>query len=106
VTERDRTAELLRAARSDAFAHGFDDRVLRRWQLSQRAGDSATDDWDRMLQRQFVRMAPLAAAAVLVLTVINAGGRSQEQALLDAALDLPPVTLGSAYDDAFAGVPR
>ncbi|QJR36813.1 hypothetical protein [Gemmatimonas groenlandica] len=89
---------LREAAGHVAFAPGFADRVMARRAATRAAGDSSTDSSTDALQYVFVRLAPLAAAAVLVLSTVNlmnASGRGQP--ILDRLFGLPTVTLASAY---------
>ena len=85
---------LREAAGRAAFAPGFADRVMARRAATRTSTDASTD----ALQYVFVRLAPLAAAAVLVLSTVNlmnASGRGQP--VIDRLLGLPTVTLASAY---------
>lgn len=73
-----------------SFTPGFADRVMAR-RAAMRSAPEA-------LQYVFVRLAPLAAAAVLVMSTINfvsASGRGQP--VVDRVLGLPTVSLVSAY---------
>lgn len=83
---------LVRAAAPQAFGSGFRDRVL--------AGIAERRDTTlgTALERQFIRIVPLAAAATLLLAGYNWwGGRANAGSTLDAALNLPQVTLATAY---------
>jgi hypothetical protein len=85
---------LREAAGRAAFAPGFANRVMARRAATRPSGESSTD----ALQYVFVRLASLAAAAVLVLSTVNlmnASGRGQP--IIDRLFGLPTVTLASAY---------
>ncbi|NJD19330.1 MAG: hypothetical protein FIA95_08640 [Gemmatimonadetes bacterium] len=74
-----------------AFDAGFADRVMARLREEPSLSDG--------LQGAFFRLAPLAAAAILVLAAANlAGTQESGQPLLDRVLRLRPVTLGAAVD--------
>ncbi len=89
----DAVGALLRANAPDRFDAGFTDRVLTRLREDQSLSAA--------LQRQFVRIVPLAAAASLLLASINWwGGRSTHASVIDAALNLPQVNLATAYASA------
>ena len=84
-------AALLRANAPDRFDAGFSERVLTRLRAEETSLTAA-------LQRQFVRIVPLAAAASLVLAALNWwGARSTHTSVIDAALNLPQVSLATAY---------
>ena len=89
---------LREAAGPVAFTPGFTDRVMaRQAALRASSADSADPSIDA-LRYVFVRLAPLVAAAVLVLStanLLNASGRGQP--ILERLLGLPTVTLASAY---------
>ncbi|HEX6747290.1 MAG TPA: hypothetical protein VF092_08310 [Longimicrobium sp.] len=85
---------LLRAQRRDAFAPGFAHRVMRRVRDEQAAPGAA---FAAALQRQFLRLAPLAAAAVVALAAWNLREADARQSPVDAALGLPAVTIEAAY---------
>ena len=92
------TDDALRAIREAAglvaFAPGFADRVMAR----RAATDTTRDRSSDALRYVFMRLAPLAAAAVLVLSTVNlmsASGRGQP--VIDRLFGLPTVTLASAY---------
>ena len=90
--EQDRTATLVHEAAPTHFEAGFSTRVLDRVraQRETRLGSS--------LERQFVRIVPLAAAATIFLAAFNWwGGHESATSAIDAALNLPQVTLSSAY---------
>ena len=85
-----RMASLRQQAGPAAFEAGFADRVMARLERQ----TSLTDG----LRTAFVRLAPLAAAAVLVLATVNLmNTRTSGQPLLDRVLQLQPVSLAAAY---------
>jgi hypothetical protein len=90
--ERDleaRMARLRQMAGPVAFEAGFADRVMARLGEQPSLSDG--------LQVAFFRLAPFAAAAILVLAAANmAGTRQGGQPLLDRVLSLRPVTLDAA----------
>jgi hypothetical protein len=87
----DALGALLRANAPDRFDPGFSERVLARLHGEQLSLTAA-------LQRQFLRIVPLAAAAALLLAAINWwGGRSTDASVIEAALNLPQVSLSTAY---------
>jgi len=88
----DPVAGLIRDAAPDRFDAGFGGRVLARLRADREPSLSAT------LERQFLKLVPLAAAASLMLAGYNWwSARSTSSSAIDAALNLPQVTLGSAY---------
>ena len=83
---------LVRDAAPERFESGFSGRVLARLRADREPSLST------MLERQFVRIVPLAAAASLMLAAYNWWGtREMASSIVDAALNLPQVTLASAY---------
>ena len=85
-------AMLVRAAAPHSFGSGFRDRVLS--SIAERRDTTLVT----ALERQFIRIVPLAAAAALLLAGYNWwGGRDTSATTLDAALNLPQVTLATAY---------
>ncbi|MEO6878351.1 MAG: hypothetical protein ABI205_07715 [Gemmatimonadaceae bacterium] len=94
-TGDDPLALLVRTAAPRAFSTGFRDRVL--------AGVGARREatLGSALERQFIRIVPIAAAVTLLLAGYNWwGGRQTSASSLDAALNLPGVTLAAAYTPA------
>ena len=88
----DALARLLRDASPSGFEHGFADRVQSRL-LAER-----TQTLPRALEHYFIRVVPLAAAATLILAAYNWwGARDTSSSVLDAALNLPQVSVASAY---------
>ena len=85
---------LLRANVPDRFDPGFSQRVLIRLRAEEQSLAGA-------LQRQFLRIVPLAAAASLLLASFNWwSARSTHASVIDAALNLPQVNLATAYASA------
>jgi len=85
-----RMARLRQRAGPVAFEAGFADRVMARLERQ----PSLTDG----LQTVFLRLAPLAAAAVLVLATVNLlNTRTSGQPFFDRVLQLQPVSLAAAY---------
>jgi len=83
---------LVRSAAPEHFAEGFSGRVLARLRADHEPSLSTT------LERQFIRIVPLAAAASLLLAAYNWWGTHEtSSSAIDAALNLPQVTLASAY---------
>ncbi len=76
-----------------AFHDGFTDRVLARLERS-----SADLSPTVALERVFLKLAPLAAAAVLLIATMNVlTSRTSGQPLVDRVLGLKTVTLAAAY---------
>ena len=85
----DELEPLLRAARADAFAPGFADRVLRR------VGER--QDVSTVLARQFVRLVPAVLAASLALAATNWWhARDSAASPLAGAIGLPGATVAAA----------
>lgn len=85
---------LREAAGQVAFAPGFTDRVMARRAATRLPTDRSAEG----LLYVFVRLAPLAAAAVLVLSTANLmSANGHDRPLLDRLFSLPTVTLASAY---------
>ena len=85
-----RLARLRTMAGPAAFEAGFADRVMVRLGHQPSLADG--------LQAVFLRLAPLAAAAVLVLGAINfANSRSSDRPFVDRVLSLQAVNLAAAY---------
>jgi len=83
---------LVRDAAPSRFDEGFVRRVASRLRESREALLSTA------LERQFRRVVPIAAAASLMLAAYNWwGGRDSGSSTLEAALNLPRVSLSSAY---------
>ena len=89
----DALASLIRGAAPTSFAAGFADRVGAR--LSADKSGSLSD----ALERQVRRIVPFVAAASLVLAAYNWwSARGTSSSAIDAALNLPRVTLSAAYE--------
>jgi hypothetical protein len=92
---------LLRDAAPRRFADGFAARVTARLardipQLHLVAPREL--EFGEALQRQFVRIVPILAAASMLLGVYSWwNGRATADSLLDATLNLPPVSIATAY---------
>jgi hypothetical protein len=88
----DDLASLLRQASPAAFDAGFAERVATRLAAAREMSVAAA------LERQFRRVVPLVAAASLVLAAYNWwGARESASSPLDAVLNLPRVSLSTAY---------
>ena len=84
---------LVRSAAPTGFAPGFSARVVAR--LRADGGISLSE----ALERQVRRVLPLVAAASLVLAAYNWwSARGSSTSALDAALNLPRVTVSAAYE--------
>ena len=89
----DALESLVRSAAPTSFASGFSGRVAARL----RADGSAS--LSEALERQVRRVLPLVAAASLVLAAYNLwSARGSATSAIDAALNLPRVTLSAAYE--------
>ncbi len=85
-----RLEELRRLARPARFAPGFADRVMERLGRPATLADA--------MQAVLLRLAPLAAAAALVLAAANVeGSRGSGGTFLDRVQSLRPVELASPY---------
>ena len=83
---------LVRESAAKNFGDGFGNRVGARLRATAESSVSAA------LERQFRRVVPIAAAASLMLAAYNWwGGRDSASSPLEAALNLPRVSLSSAY---------
>jgi len=89
-----RVAAILRAERASTFEPGFAWRVMHR--LRAQAADPRAA-LAAAVQRHFVRLAPLAALAIVVLAALNLHAAEQGQTVLEAVLGLPKVTVEQAY---------
>src|ERR1700754_4976359 len=94
---------IVRDAAPDRFAAGFAQRVAGRLALEGRSpARSATLDFTAALERQFLRVVPILAAASLILGLYSWwGGRTTSDSLLDATLRLPQVSIATAYQSEF-----
>jgi hypothetical protein len=85
-------SQLVRDAAPASFEDGFSERVLSRLRTTEEPSVTTA------LQRQFVRIVPLAAAASLLLGAYNWwGGRATHASAIEAALNLPSVSVSAAY---------
>jgi hypothetical protein len=96
----------LRDAAPVAFRTGFADRVSARLASERREAGHASGraklDFTAVLERQFLRVVPLLAAASLMLALYGWwGGRSTSDSLIDATLRLPQVSIATAYEPEF-----
>lgn len=88
----DALAALVRQSAPPAFDAGFAERVVSRLAASREPSLSAA------LERQVRRVVPAVAAASLMLAAYNWwGARASAASPLEAALNLPSVTLSAAY---------
>jgi hypothetical protein len=102
----DRLEHRLRDAAPKGFRAGFADRVNARLAIERvatgRPGGRATLDFTAVLERQFLRVVPLLAAASLILALYGWwGGRATSDSLLDATLRLPQVSIATVYQPEF-----
>ncbi len=89
----DALESLIRGAAPTSFSPGFSNRVDARIRAD---GSLSLSD---ALERQVRRVLPLVAAASLVLAAYNWwNARGSSTSALDAALNLPRVTLSAAYE--------
>jgi hypothetical protein len=83
---------LVRESAPSSFDEGFSGRVASRLRENRELSLTAA------LERQFRRVVPIAAAASLMLAAYNWwGGRDSGSSPLDAMLNLPRISLSSAY---------
>ncbi len=88
-------AVLVREHAEARFTPGFAERVIDRVHRERATSLTAA------LQRQFVRIVPLAAAASIALAAYNVwSSRRAGTGAIDAMLNLPQVTLAAAYSPA------
>ena len=88
----DPLATLVRASAPERFESGFSDRVAARLRADREPALST------VLQRQFFQIVPIVAAASLMLAAYNWwGARETSSSPIEAVLNLPQVTLASAY---------
>ena len=92
MTERKNIEALVHESAPSSFNAGFGDRVASRLRTATELTISAA------LERQVRRIVPIVAAASLVLAAYNWwGSRDSGVSTIDAALNLPRVSLSSAY---------
>lgn len=92
----ERFGPIVRDSEPRRFAPGFPDRVMERIRAGEQVPVIALS---RILQRQFLRLAPAATALLLALagyTLIGLG-TSGGQSALEATLGLEPLTVETAY---------
>ena len=90
--DNDPFAAVVRASRPDRFESGFNDRVIARLRSDRQPALST------VLERQFLRIVPIAAAVSLMLAAYNWwGAHETASSPIEAVLNLPQVTLASAY---------
>jgi hypothetical protein len=90
--------DALAEDRRESFAPGFADRAVARWQIARNEKSVGT-----VIARQFAKLTPLAAAAVIALAFYNIRSNESTSAI-DRLLGLTPVTAESAYDLAPVGL--
>lgn len=83
---------LLRAARTDRFAPGFANRVVRAASAEAEGPSLAL-----LLVPQFIRLAPAALALIVGLFVYNVWVAGGGRPTLEEALGVPPVSIAEAY---------
>jgi hypothetical protein len=89
---KDSIEALVRESVPTNFGDGFGNRVASRLHATTEVSLSAA------LERQFRRVVPIVAAASLMLAAYNWwGGRESASSPLEAALNLPRISLSSAY---------
>ena len=87
-----RMARLRRLSDNPSFGAGFSDRVMSRLAAPRPIAEG--------LERVFLRLAPLAAAAAIILGAANLiSSRASGQPLIDRLLGLPEVSLAAAYSE-------
>jgi len=94
-----RLARRIADAAPDRFGAGFTSRVMQRVERERSVSLSAA------LEKQFLRVIPILAAASLILAAYNWwGARNSSASAIDAMLRLPQATVASAYStDALFG---
>lgn len=94
----DRLANLLHDAAPNRFAVGFAGRVTERLARERAGLSERSTDFTAALERNFVRIVPMLAAASLILAIYSWwGGRNTADSLLDATLNLPQVSIATVY---------
>ena len=90
--DNDPLAAIVRASTPKHFEPGFKDRVIARLRANR------DPELSTVLERQFLRVVPIAAAASLMLAAYNWwGAHETASSPIEAVLNLPQVTLASAY---------
>jgi hypothetical protein len=93
----ERVGRLLRDAAPARFDRGFSDRVVAR--LAEGGRMASALDFTAALERHFLRVVPILAAASLILGLYSWwGGRQTADSLLDATLRLPQVSIATVYE--------
>jgi hypothetical protein len=88
----DSIARIIRDAAPSGFRPGFSERVVAR------IGAEREIAFAQALEHQFLRVVPIVAAAALVLAAYNWwGARGTAASPFDAVLNLPQVSLATAY---------
>ena len=87
---------IIRDAEERRFAPGFPDRVMERLRAT---AAPPVIRLSSALNRQFLRLAPIAAAVLVALGAYSllGPGASTGQSVLEAALGLEPLTVETAY---------
>lgn len=102
--DRQRLRDALAESRRDQFAPGFPDRAAARWRADRARGADGTITFDAAVARLFTRLAPLAAAAALILAVNNVRHRREGQSLAQALIGAPAADATPASLDAIYGL--
>jgi len=90
--DNDPLAGIVRASRAEHFEPGFSDRVIARLSANREP------ELSTVLERHFLKIVPIAAAASLMLAAYNWwGAHETASSPIEAVLNLPQVTLASAY---------
>lgn len=90
--DNDPVAALVRASAPARYESGFSDRVAARLRSDRQPALST------VLERQFLKIVPIAAAASLMLAAYNWWGTHETASSpIEAVLNLPQVSLASAY---------
>ena len=102
-TDQERLRRILADGQQERFAPGFAYRATVRWQTVHRHSADGTLQFEAAVARLFIRFAPLAAAAAVILAVDNvqhrSAGQSIVRALVGAAPPRPiPPSLETIYD--------
>jgi hypothetical protein len=86
--DQQRLQDALAGSRRDRFDPGFADRAVARWRAERALTGGAADTvaFSVAVTRLFLRLAPPAAAAVLVLAVHNVGNRCEGQTIAQALI--------------------
>ncbi len=90
--DHERLREALGASQRDRFASGFADRAAARWRAEYAGRAEGAPSFDVAVMRLFVRVAPFAAAAALLLAVNNVRHRGEGQSIVRALVGAPAVS--------------